>query len=204
MKLAQFSGALILGVSALIAFKPVMAVDIDAGKAKTAVCAGCHGADGNSAAAIWPKLAGQHASYIAKQLSDFKSGKRKDATMQGMVATLSDDDILNVAAYYESQTRTEAPFNDALIAQGENIYRGGITETSVAACMSCHSPKGTGNGPAAYPSLKGQHAEYISSQLAKFKSSARDNDAGKMMRNVTKRMSKAEMDAVSAYIAGIK
>ncbi len=204
MKLGQFSGALILGVSALIAFKPVMAADIEAGKAKTAVCAGCHGADGNSAAAIWPKLAGQHASYIAKQLKDFKSGVRKDATMQGMAAGLNDDDIANVAAYYASQTISEAPFNDAIIAQGENIYRGGITETSAAACMSCHSPKGTGNAPAAYPSLKSQHADYISSQLAKFKAGTRDNDAGRMMRNVTKRMSKAEMDAVSAYIAGIK
>lgn len=204
MKLAQISGALILGVSALIAFKPVIAADIEAGKAKTAVCAGCHGVDGNSAAAIWPKLAGQHASYTAKQLHDFKSGKRTDPTMQGMSAALSDDDIANIAAYYASQKITEAPFNDALLAKGENIYRGGITEIAVASCMGCHSPNGTGNGPAAYPSLKGQHADYISSQLNKFKSAARSNDSGNMMRNVTKRMSKAEMDAVAAYIAGIK
>ena len=204
MKLAQFSGALILGVSALIAFKPVMAADIEAGKAKTAVCAGCHGADGNSAAAIWPKLAGQHASYTAKQLHDFKSAKRTDPTMQGMSAALSDTDIENIAAYYASQTISKSAFNDALLEQGENIYRGGITETSVASCMSCHSPKGLGNGPAAYPSLKGQHADYISAQLAKFKNGSRLNDAGKMMQNIVKRMSKAEMDAVSAYIAGIK
>ncbi len=204
MKLAQLSGALILGVTTLIAFKPALAADIDAGKAKTAVCAGCHGVDGNSASAIWPKLAGQHASYLVKQLNDFKTGARKDPTMQGMVAALSDTDIANISAYYAAQTISSAPFNDALIAQGENIYRGGITETSVAACMSCHSPKGTGNGPAAYPALKSQHADYISAQLAKFKDGSRDNDAGKMMRNVAKRMSKAEMDAVAAYIAGIK
>lgn len=204
MKLAQFNVALILGVSALIAFKPVMAADIDAGKAKTVVCAACHGGDGNSVAAIWPKLAGQHASYLAKQLKDFKSGKRIDPTMQGMAAILSDDDIANISAFYAAQTSTKASFNDALIAQGENIYRGGITETSVAACMGCHSPKGRGNGPAAYPSLKGQHADYIVAQLAKFKNKTRTNDAGKMMRNISKRMSKAEMNAVAAYIAGIK
>lgn len=204
MKLAQFSGALILGVSALIAFKPVMAADIEAGKAKTAVCAGCHGADGNSAAAIWPKLAGQNVKYLVKQLKDFKTGARKDPTMQGMVAALSDEDMVNISAFYASQTSTNATFNDALIEKGQDIYRGGITETSVAACMGCHSPAATGNAPAAYPSLKGQHADYISAQLAKFKDGSRANDEGKMMRNVTKRMSKAEMDAVSAYIAGIK
>lgn len=204
MKLAQLSGALFLGAAALISFKPVLAADIEAGKAKTAVCAGCHGADGNSPAAMWPKLAGQHASYLLKQLKDFKSGKRTDPTMQGMVMMLSEEDMANISAYYASQKVSEATFNDALIAQGENIYRGGITETSVASCMSCHSPAGTGNGPAAYPALKGQHADYIAAQLTKFKNQTRANDAGKMMRGVANRMSKEEIDAVSAYIAGLK
>lgn len=204
MKRAQFSGALLLSAAALLAFKPVVAADIEAGKAKTLVCASCHGADGNSVNPIWPKLAGQHASYIAKQLTEFKTGKRSDPTMNGMAAILNETDIVNVAAYYASQKTSKGAFNDSLLEQGENIYRGGITETAVAACMGCHSPSGDGNGLAAYPSLKGQHATYITAQLQKFKDQTRTNDAGNMMRNVANRMSKAEMDAVAAYIAALK
>ena len=204
MKLAKLSSAILLSATALIAFKPVLAADIEAGKAKTAVCAGCHGADGNSATGAFPKLAGQHASYIAKQLHDFKSGKRTDPTMQGMAAPLSDADIENIAAYFSSQKISAASFNDALLEKGQDIYRGGITETSVPACMGCHSPNGSGNGPAAFPSLRSQHASYIAAQLDKFKHAKRANDAGSMMRNVAKRMSKEEMDSVAAYIAGLK
>jgi cytochrome c553 len=124
--------------------------------------------------------------------------------MQGMVATLMDGDIDNVAAYFESQNPKAANFDKALVAAGEKIYRGGITETSVAACMGCHSPSGNGNGPAAYPGLKGQHPEYIVAQLKKFKDGSRANDTGKMMRNVANRMSEQEMKAVAAYIAALK
>jgi cytochrome c553 len=194
----------LLGLSSLLAAGIVQAADIEAGKAKTVTCLACHGADGNSVNPIWPRLAGQHASYISKQLRDFKAAKRTDPTMQGMVATLMDGDIDNVAAYFESQTPKAANFDKALVAAGEKIYRGGITETSVAACMGCHSPSGNGNGPAAYPGLKGQHPEYIVAQLKKFKDGSRANDTGKMMRNVANRMSEQEMKAVAAYIAALK
>ena len=196
--------AVLLGLSSLMAVSITQAADIEAGKAKTIVCAACHGADGNSANPIWPRLAGQHASYISKQLRDFKAMKRMDPTMQGMVATLQDSDIDNVAAYFASQQPTAANFDKTLLEQGQNIYRGGITETSVAACMGCHSPSGAGNGPAGFPSLKGQHPEYIVAQLKKFKETVRANDTGKMMRNVANRMSDKEMQAVAAYIAGMK
>lgn len=196
--------AFLLGLSGLLAASSLQAADIEAGKAKTALCAGCHGPDGNSLNAIWPRLAGQHASYLVKQLRDFKSGKRVDPTMQGMVAALTDEDMVNISAYYETQTPSAATFDAALLAKGQDIYRGGITETSVAACMGCHSPSGSGNGPAAYPALKGQHPEYIAAQLQKFKDGSRANDAGKMMRNVANRMSEQEMKAVSAYVAGMK
>ena len=196
--------AFLLGLSGLLAASSLQAADIEAGKAKTALCAGCHGPDGNSLNAIWPRLAGQHASYLVKQLRDFKSGKRVDPTMQGMVAALTDEDMVNISAYYETQTPSAATFDAALLAKGQDIYRGGITETSVAACMGCHSPSGSGNGPAAYPVLKGQHPEYIAAQLQKFKDGSRANDAGKMMRNVANRMSEQEMKAVSAYVAGMK
>lgn len=196
--------AVLLGLSSLMAVSITQAADIEAGKAKTLVCAACHGADGNSVNPIWPRLAGQHASYISKQLRDFKTMKRMDPTMQGMAATVQDADIENIAAYFESQKPAAANFDKSLLEMGQNIYRGGITETAVAACMGCHSPSGAGNGPAGFPSLKGQHPEYIVSQLQKFKDSARTNDSGKMMRGVANRMSDKEMKAVAAYIAAMK
>lgn len=200
----RYIKAVLLGLTGLMAINTAQAADIEAGKAKTALCLACHGADGNSMNVIWPRLAGQHASYILKQLRDFKSGKRIDPTMQGMVAALTDEDMVNIAAFYETQKPAAAKFDEALVAAGQNIYRGGITETAVAACMGCHSPSGAGNGPAYYPALKGQHPEYLAAQLQKFKDGTRANDAGKMMRSVANRMSDAEMKAVSAYIAGMK
>ena len=203
MKARHFK-AVILGLTGLMAVTTIQAADIEAGKTKSALCLACHGADGNSINVIWPRLAGQHASYLEKQLRDFKSGKRTDPTMQGMVAALTDEDMVNLAAFYASQKPAEAKFDESLLAKGQDIYRGGITETLVAACMGCHSPSGAGNGPAAYPGLKGQHPEYIAAQLQKFKDGTRANDAGKMMRNVANRMSKQEMNAVAAYVAGMK
>ena len=200
---ASHIGAIVLALSGLTNLT-AYAGDIEAGKTKSAVCAACHGADGNSTNAAWPSLAGQHASYIYKQLKDFKEGRRINASMTGMVALLNDDDMKNVAAYYESQQPKSVAFDGELIEVGENIYRGGITETGVAACMGCHSPSGKGNGPAGWPSLQGQHPEYIVAQLQAFKQGARANDTGMMMRNVSKRMSDMEMKSVAAYIAGIQ
>jgi cytochrome c553 len=202
MKASQI-GVIVLVLSGLISFA-ANAADAEAGKAKSAVCAACHGADGNSSNPMWPSLAGQHASYIYKQLSDFKASRRINASMSGMVAGLSDDDMKNLAAYYETQNPRPVAFDGELIVKGESIYRGGITETGVAACMGCHSPSGKGNGPAGWPSLKGQYPEYIVTQLQAFKQGARANDPGKMMRNLVGRMSEMEMKAVAAYVAGIQ
>jgi len=202
MKASQI-GAMILALSGLVSVT-VSAGDIEAGKAKSAVCAACHGADGNSSNAAWPSLAGQHASYTYKQLTDFKAGRRVNASMTGMVALLNDDDMKNLAAFYESQQPKPMAFDGDMIEAGESIYRGGITETHVAACMGCHAPGGRGNGPAGWPSLKGQHPEYLVTQLQNFKQGLRANDSGKMMRNAVVRMSDMEMKAVAAYIAGIQ
>jgi cytochrome c553 len=202
MKASQI-GVIVLALSGLISFA-ANAADAEAGKAKSAVCAACHGADGNSSNPMWPSLAGQHASYTYKQLSDFKAGRRINASMSGMVAGLSDDDMKNLAAYYETQNPGPVAFDVELIVKGESIYRGGITETGGAACMGCHSPSGKGNGPAGWPSLKGQYPEYIVTQLQAFKQGTRANDAGKMMRNLVGRMSEMEMKAVAAYVAGIQ
>jgi cytochrome c553 len=122
--------------------------------------------------------------------------------MAGILAT--EADLQDVAAYYQSQKLKPVKFDDKLIAQGESIFRGGITEISVPACMACHGADGAGNAPAAWPSLKGQQPDYIVSQLKKFRDGTRANDAGKTMRNVAARMSDTEMMAVAAYIAGIK
>ncbi len=202
MKASHF-GALVLAFFGLTAVA-ANAADIEAGKVKSAVCAACHGADGNSSNPIWPSLAGQHASYTYKQLMDFKEGRRVNASMTGMVALLTEDDIKNLAAFYESQTPKGVAFDAEEIARGESIYRGGITETHVAACMGCHSPSGKGNGPAAWPSLAGQHPQYVVMQLQNFKQGLRANDTGRMMRNVVVRMSDAEMEAVANYVAGIR
>lgn len=202
MKASQI-GAMILALSGMVSFA-VNAGDIEAGKTKSAVCAACHGADGNSTNGAWPSLAGQHASYTYKQLKDFKAGRRNNASMTGMVALLNDEDMKNLAAFYESQQPKAMAFDGDRIETGESIYRGGITETKVAACMGCHAPSGVGNGPAGWPSLKGQHPEYLVTQLQNFKQGTRANDTGKMMRNVVVRMSDEEMKAVAAYIAGIQ
>ena len=196
--------AIIIGLCSLMSFT-LFAADIEAGKSKSALCAGCHGQDGNSANGVWPKLAGQHTTYLVKQLKEFKDGTRADAVMQGMAATLATEaDIQDVAAFYASQKIKAGAFDKDLIKKGEAIYRGGITETSVPACIACHSPSGDGNGPASFPSLKSQHPEYVVAQLKKFKDGTRANDPGKMMQNVAARMLDSEMTAVAAYLAGIQ
>jgi cytochrome c553 len=200
---ASYSGAMFVALICVMSVT-ANAGDIEAGKSKSAVCAACHGQDGNSTNGTWPSLAGQHASYIVKQLREFKDGTRADATMMGMAGLLNEQDMENVAAYYESQKVKSVAIDGDLIAKGESIYRGGITETSVAACMSCHAPSGKGNGPAGWPSLKGQQPQYIAAQLNKFKDGTRSNDPNEMMRNVAKRMSDLEITSVAAYIAGIQ
>ena len=202
MKASQL-GVIVLALSGLISFAAT-AADAEAGKAKAAVCAGCHGVDGNSSNPLWPSLAGQHASYVYKQLVDFKEGRRVNAQMTGMVAPLSDEDMKDLAAFYESQPAKPVAFDADLIARGQDIYRGGITDAGIAACGGCHSPSAAGNGPAGWPALKSQHPEYIVAQLQAFKSGLRANDNGRMMRSLVSRMSEAEMQAVAAYIAGIQ
>ncbi|RLA21597.1 MAG: cytochrome c4 [Gammaproteobacteria bacterium] len=179
------------------------AADVAAGKTKSGMCAACHGLDGNSPAPMFPKLAGQHASYLEKQLQDFKSQKRNDPTMTGMAAALSDEDIADLSAYYASQKKTLEVADVEKITLGEKLYRGGNPETGLAACLSCHSPTGSGNEPAGFPSLSGQHVTYLEKSLNDFKSEARTNDASEMMRNTAGKMTLKEIKAVSSYISGL-
>ncbi|HKK14343.1 MAG TPA: c-type cytochrome [Gammaproteobacteria bacterium] len=177
--------------------------DAAAGKAKSTTCAACHGADGNSANPMFPKLAGQGEEYIIKQLHDFKSGARKNATMQPMAAPLSDQDIEDLAAYFSSQKTTIGKADPKLVDAGQALYRGGDMKTGVPACMGCHTPDGAGNPAAKFPMLHGQHAKYVVTQLKAFRAGERHNDAGKMMRNIAEKLTDHQIEAVASYIQGL-
>lgn len=184
----------------------------DPAKAKPiaeSVCVGCHGADGNSPAAPNPHLAGQHAAYLLKQLTNFKSvdGKpavRDNAIMAGMVAGLSDEDMKNLAAYFSQQKLKPAVAKDEkLIAEGQKLWRMGDFSKGIPACAGCHGPAGAGL-PAQYPALAGQLPEYTEDQLKKFRSGERANDPEKMMRMIADKMSDQQIKAVAEYAAGLR
>ena len=166
------------------------------------VCGACHTSDGSRGIATNPILMGQHADYLVKQLTEFKSGKRDNPIMKPMAATLSDDDMRNVAAFYASKAaKPGAAKNPASVELGRKIWRGGIAEKSVPACAGCHGPAGAGL-PAQYPRLAGQHQEYVQPELVLFRSGKRANSP--QMTAIAARMSDAEIAAVSDYIEGLK
>ena len=167
----------------------------------TAVCAACHGADGNSAIAANPKLSQQHPEYLVKQLQEFKSGKRNNAIMKGFATALSDDDMRNIAYWLTSKPAKAGFAKDKdLVAMGERIYRGGIADRQIAACAGCHSPNGAGI-PAQYPRLSGQHADYTVSQLNMFRDGSRANSI--QMTQVAAKLNDKEIKALAEYIAGL-
>lgn len=208
---------MILGFVAVLGFTVASSLafaggDATAGQTKTAMCAGCHGADGNSPAASFPKLAGQGEKYLTKQLGDIKAGNRKILEMTGMLNAFSDHDLADIAAYYASKSIQMAGAKEANLERGEALYRGGNMETGVPACTGCHSPSGQGNAPAGYPALGGQFSQYTAKQLRAFRTGAHEpeNDAGrtndnvKVMRGVAANMSDIEIAAVANFIAGLK
>lgn len=176
----------------------------EAGKTKSATCAACHGADGNSVNPEWPKLAGQHPSYLLKQLMNFKNDERVNPSMSPMAKPLSDQDMADLAAYYSSQVMKAGEADQSKVTLGEQIYKGGNNATGVAACAACHGPTGAGNPAANFPAINGQHAAYTKNQLNAFRKGERANDAGKMMRNIAAGMTDAEIEAVAEYIAGLQ
>lgn len=189
-----------------------------AGKTKTASCAGCHGNDGNSIAPIFPKLAGQHASYLAKQLFDFKNHSRADASMEAIAAPLSDQDIEDIGAFYATQkisfqnkdgdryldADNEVQITEELSNAGKSLYLNGNAATGVPACSACHGPTGAGNAPAGFPALKAQFGAYVAKTLNDYKTAARTNDPEAMMQTIAKRMTENEINAVSAHIANLR
>ena len=179
---------------------------VEAGRAKSITCAACHGPDGNSVAPDWPALAGQHASYIVRQLEAFKSGERQDVAMTPFAMMLSDEDARDLAAYFSSQTRTPKGADPAAVSLGQQIYRGGIPERGVAACIACHGPTGRGNPLAAYPSVNGQHAAYVTKTLNAYRAGERrsDTELNQMMRNVAEMLLDDEIAALASYVQGLQ
>jgi cytochrome c553 len=180
------------------------------GKAKSITCGACHGVDGNSAISMNPKLAGQHAKYLAKQLTEFKlasqtGGKegRNNAIMNGMSAALSEQDILDLAAYFSSQDATPGESSQDSIVQGNKLYVGGDLKRGITACIACHGPKGNGTSLSGFPDISGQHSDYIASQLKAFRSGDRANSLNGMMADIAKRLTDEDIEVISNYVAGL-
>ena len=180
------------------------------GKELSVTCSACHGADGNSAAPTFPKLAGLGEKYLLKQMKDIRDGARPVPTMVGQVDNMSDQQLADIAAFYASQARSGGQADPELVELGEKVYRAGVAERNVAACTACHSPNGKGNAPAGFPALAGQHAEYIAAQLKAYRkgyedASGRTNDGDTMiMRTNAFGLSDKEIEAVASYASGLK
>ncbi len=214
MKKAAWNNSLITLI-ALTLSGTTSAADIEAGKAKSAICSACHGLNGIGNPAFpdpmnpgktkaVPALAGQNSGYMIKQLQDFKSGARKDPLMTGQAMGLSDDDMVNLGAYYATVSGGEGSQADAaLVAQGKALYLGGDMARGVSACMACHGPEAMGNDLARWPALSGQLNGYTQAQIHSFRSGARDNDPNGMMRDVATRLTDGDIDALTAYLGSI-
>jgi cytochrome c553 len=192
--------------SLLLALPAAAAGEAVAGQAKAVVCAACHGVDGNSMIPNWPKLAGQHATYLERQVSLIKAGDRPVPEMAGIVAGLSAEDIADIAAFFSSQVKASGLADDAMIETGELLYRAGIVGKDIPACMSCHGPAGEGNPLAGYPALAGQHAVYSEKMLKGFRAGTRwgeEDASSKIMVDVANRLTDTEIQAVSSYIQGL-
>ena len=183
--------------------------DVTVGKGKALMCSACHGTDGNSLVPIYPKLAGQSASYIAKQLADFKLGAmsggkegRVDAVMGGMVMALSAQDMQDLGAYYSAQSISAG--DGSVISAGEKLHLGGDAERGIAACASCHGKDGEGMKLAGFPSLAGQNSAYLKEQLKEFRSGVRANDKNKIMRDITFKLTDDDIAALMQHMSSLK
>ncbi|MFC0117711.1 c-type cytochrome [Pseudoalteromonas xiamenensis] len=182
----------------------------EAGKAKSATCAACHGPDGNAPVAMYPKIAGQHADYIYKQLKDLKLGMtsggkegRMDPVMSGMAMPLSDQDMKDLAAYFSSQNMSAGSTPEEIVEIGKKLYKAGDAERGIPACSACHGPRGNGTSLAKFPKISFQHPDYIKSQLLKFREGTRANDMNGMMRDIAKKLTDKDIEVLSKYLGGL-
>jgi cytochrome c553 len=176
----------------------------EAGQAKAATCAACHGMDGNSVNPEWPNLAGQHETYIVRQLTAFHGGQRQNVLMSPMAAILSEQDMADLAAYFSSQAIRGGETEPSKAKLGQRVYRSGNIDGKVMACAGCHGPQGHGNAPAGWPNIQGQHATYVAAQLRAYKSGTRTTDPNQIMRNMAAVLSEEEIDAVASYVQGLR
>ena len=184
---------------------PLKPGDATAGQGKAAVCGACHGIDGNPAQAIYPKLAGQHEDYIARQLQLFKDKKRENVIMQGMAAPLQPQDMHDIGAYFASKKSLPGVADAALVQRGESLYRGGDKSLGVPACMACHGPDGRGNPGSGYPQLAGQYGDYVTAKLQYFheQKSYSDDERSKIMPMIAKNLSDKDIAALASYVEGL-
>ena len=180
--------------------------DPEAGKSKASICSACHGMDGNSQIAEWPKIAGQHEGYLARQTRMVRDQQREVAQMYPIVMNLSDEDIADISAWYASQTIEPGTADEALVEQGRALYHGGNHESGVPACMACHGPAGNGIPGAGYPMVRAQHAQYTADRLRRYRdgeTNGPDDPYSKIMVGVAENLTDAEIEAVSSYIQGL-
>ncbi len=179
--------------------------DAAAGQTKAStVCLACHGMDGNSVNPEWPSIAGQHADYIVKQVKAFRAGERTNALMSPIAMTLTDKEIEDIAAYYATQKIKGLEAAKGKVDLGQQIYRGGIANSNIPACMACHGPNGRGNPTASYPSIRSQYATQVAMQLKAYRSGERKTDQNEMMRMVAAKLTDDQIDAVAQYVQGLR
>ncbi|TKF23551.1 cytochrome c4 [Vibrio genomosp. F6] len=183
---------------------------IEAGKAKSQTCVACHGADGNSLITNYPKIAGQHAKYLEKQLKELKLGMtsggkqgRYDPVMSGMAMPLSEQDMADLSAYYSSLPISGNTTPENVVAAGKVLYFAGDAERGITACTACHGPRGNGTELSGFPKISGQHADYVKAQLEKFRDGSRNNDMNAMMRDIAKKLNDEDIDTLSKYVGGL-
>jgi cytochrome c553 len=215
MKKVVWTNTLVAAVALTVSAAAPAAGDVNAGKAKAAVCGACHGMTGEGNPAFpdpmnpgktkaVPSLAGQNAGYMVKQLQDFKSGTRKDVLMTGQAMGLSDADMANLGAYYATVSGKAGGATDAaLVAKGKALYQGGDMARGISACMACHGPDAAGNDLARWPALSGQLGSYTTAQLHAFSSGARVNDPNGMMRDVAAVLKEGDIAAITAYLGSL-
>jgi len=178
--------------------------DAETGKELVSACSACHGVDGNSLAGIWPSLAGQNYKYLLKQLRLIKSGDREIIEMIGQLDNLSDQDLKDISAFYSVQNNLIGQVEKDKLELGRKLYYSGNLEKGVPACTACHSPRGLGNAPAAYPLLSGQQPDYVAKALKDYRSGERLNeDPSKIMIDIAYKLDDNEIEALSSFVHGL-